>query len=88
LSNSESSDEHKKSENGAKEAKRYDELLGADNCSVFGEDVIFVANDWHAGVMLREDIANPVCPALNLWVLFLGDKTRKKDPQYQARMSF
>jgi hypothetical protein len=36
---------------GTKEAKRYDELLGQDKCSAFGEDVVFVANDWHAGAI-------------------------------------
>ena len=29
----------------------YSDILGEENCCLFGEDVVFVANDWHAGAL-------------------------------------
>jgi hypothetical protein len=33
-----------------KQAAPYSEILGKEKCSTMGEEVVFVANDWHAGV--------------------------------------
>lgn len=37
----------------------YGEVLGEGKASTYGEDVVFVANDWHAGVPRTTLLARP-----------------------------